>query len=77
MTGYFNELSENEKAERPSALIDETVKFVRAIRKYFMANYKEVMRPMTDLEMCGIIFDGIIAGTDIVIIFLVLFPIFQ
>ncbi|GBC01248.1 hypothetical protein RclHR1_41090001 [Rhizophagus clarus] len=36
MTGYFNELSENEKAERPSALIDETVKFVRAIRKYFM-----------------------------------------
>ncbi|CAB4420570.1 unnamed protein product [Rhizophagus irregularis] len=25
---------------------------------------KEVMRPMTDLEIRGIIFDGIIAGTD-------------
>ncbi|CAB5212029.1 unnamed protein product [Rhizophagus irregularis] len=142
MAGYFNELSENEKAERPSALIDETVKFVHAIRKHFLGllmfqfvspflrhyfpyfknksddfiqnikfinqrmdsiikrrreeientpldkplqndlltsiitantprdiNYnkiddKEVMRPMTDLEIRGIIFDGIIAGTD-------------
>ncbi|GBB92218.1 hypothetical protein RclHR1_19870004 [Rhizophagus clarus] len=143
MAGYFNELSENEKADRPSALIDETAKFVHAIRKYFMGllmfqfvspflrhyfpyfknksddfiqnlnfinqrmdsiikrrrqeientplnkplpndlltstivantsrdvNYnnkpddKEVMRPMTDLEIRGIIFDGIIAGTD-------------
>ncbi|PKC60241.1 cytochrome P450, partial [Rhizophagus irregularis] len=36
MAGYFNELSDDEKAERPSALIDETVKFVHAIRKHFM-----------------------------------------
>ncbi|GBC28064.2 cytochrome P450 [Rhizophagus irregularis DAOM 181602=DAOM 197198] len=36
MASYFNELSDNEKAERPSALIDETVKFVQAIRKYLM-----------------------------------------
>ncbi|GES89993.1 cytochrome P450 [Rhizophagus clarus] len=142
MAGYFNEISENEKAERPSALIDDTVKFVRAIRNLFKGtlmfqfvspflrhyfpyfknksdefiqsldfinqrldsiikrrrqkientpldkplsndllttiiiadtprdlNYnkndnKEVMRPMTDLEIRGIIFDGIIAGTD-------------
>ncbi|RGB29067.1 cytochrome P450 [Rhizophagus diaphanus] len=142
MAGYFNEISDDEKAERPSALIDETVKFVRAIRKYvlgllmfqfvspFLRHYfpyfknksddyiqnikfinqrmdtiikrrrqeientpldkplpndmltsiitvntlrnvnynkiddKEVMRPMTDPEIRGIIFDGIIAGTD-------------
>ncbi|GBB88003.1 hypothetical protein RclHR1_14500005 [Rhizophagus clarus] len=142
MAGYFNELSENEKADRPSALVDETVKFVHAIRKHFMGllmfqfvspflrhyfpyfknksddfiqnlnfinqrmdsiikrrrqeientpldkplpndlltsiiiantprdlNYnkiddKEVLKPMTDLEIRGIIFDGIIAGTD-------------
>ncbi|GBC05466.1 hypothetical protein RclHR1_06240002 [Rhizophagus clarus] len=147
MAGYFNEISENEKAERPSALIDETVKFVRAIRNLFkgilmfqfvspfLRHYfpyfknksdeviqsldfinqrmdsiikrrrqeientpldkplsndllttiiiadtprdlsynknddKEVMRPMTDLEIRGIIFDGIIAGTDTVNIF--------
>ncbi|GBC07848.1 hypothetical protein RclHR1_07730001 [Rhizophagus clarus] len=36
---------------------------------YNKADYKEVMRPMNDLEMRGIIFDGIIAGTDTVIIF--------
>ncbi|POG67692.1 cytochrome P450 [Rhizophagus irregularis DAOM 181602=DAOM 197198] len=36
MAGYFNEVSDDEKAERPSALVDETVKFVRAIRKHFM-----------------------------------------
>jgi cytochrome P450 len=36
MAGYFNELSDNEKAERPSALIDETVKFVHAIRKHLL-----------------------------------------
>ncbi|GBB88002.1 hypothetical protein RclHR1_14500004 [Rhizophagus clarus] len=143
MAGYFNELSENEKADRSSALIDETAKFVHAIRNHFMGllmfqfvspflrhyfpyfknksdefiqninfmnqrmdsiikrrrqeientpldkplpndlltsiiiantsrdvNYnnktddKEVMRPMTDIEIRGIIFDGIIAGTD-------------
>ncbi|PKY30876.1 cytochrome P450 [Rhizophagus irregularis] len=143
MAGYFNELSDDdEKAERPSALVDETVKFVHAIRKHILGvvmfqfvspflrhyfpyfknksddyiqnikflsqrmdaiikrrrqeientpldeplpndlltsiiiantsrdiNYnkiddKEVMRPMTDPEIRGIIFDGIIAGTD-------------
>ncbi|EXX61231.1 cytochrome P450 [Rhizophagus irregularis DAOM 181602=DAOM 197198] len=142
MAGYFNELSDDEKAERPSALVDETVKFVHAIRKHLMGllifqfvspflrhyfpyfknksddfirnmkfmnqridaiikrrrqeientpldkplqndmltsiitantprdiNYnkigdKEVMRPMTDPELRGIIFDGIVAGTD-------------
>ncbi|GBB93515.1 hypothetical protein RclHR1_21860001 [Rhizophagus clarus] len=36
MAGYFNEISDNEKADRPSALIDETVKLVRAIRKHLM-----------------------------------------
>ncbi|GES83214.1 cytochrome P450 [Rhizophagus clarus] len=36
MAGYFNELSDNEKAERPSALIDETVKFVHAIRTHIL-----------------------------------------
>ncbi|CAB4495405.1 unnamed protein product [Rhizophagus irregularis] len=55
MAGYFNELSDDEKAERPSALVDETVKFVHEI---------QVMRPMTDPELRGIIFDGIVAGTD-------------
>ncbi|GES83217.1 cytochrome P450 [Rhizophagus clarus] len=142
MAGYFNELSDNEKAERPSALIDETVKFVHAIRKHAMGfsmfqlvspflrhyfpyfkkksddmkqnlqylnqkfdtiikrrrqeientpldqplsndmltsviiantprdvNYDKnvidkAMRPMTDLEIRSIIFDGIAAGTD-------------
>ncbi|EXX51654.1 C-22 sterol desaturase [Rhizophagus irregularis DAOM 197198w] len=142
MAGYFNEISDDEKAERPSALVDETVKFVHAIRKYILGllmfqfvspflrhyfpyfknksddyiqnikfinqrmdtiikrrrqeientpldkplpndmltsiitantlrdvNYnkiddKEAMRPVTDLEIRGIIFDGIIAGTD-------------
>ena len=34
---------------------------------------KEVMRPMTDLEIRVIIFDGIITGNDIVSIFLVLY----
>jgi cytochrome P450 len=144
MAGYFNELSDIEKAERPSALIDETVKFVRAIRKHmlgfimfqlispFLRNYfpyfknksddmkqnlkylnqrfdsiiekrrKEIentpldkplsndmltsviiantprdvnydknvndktTRPMTDIEIRSIIFDGIVAGTDTV-----------
>ncbi|RGB39024.1 cytochrome P450 [Rhizophagus diaphanus] len=33
MAGYFNTLSENEKAERPEAIIDETIKLVDAIRK--------------------------------------------
>ncbi|GES83213.1 cytochrome P450 [Rhizophagus clarus] len=142
MAGYFNEISDNDKAERPSALIDETVNFVHAIRKHimgfstfqivspFLRNYfpyfkkksddmkqnlkylnqrfdsiikkrrqeientpldqplsndmltsviiantprdvnydKNVndksMRPMTDLEIRGIILDGIAAGTD-------------
>ncbi|PKY17814.1 cytochrome P450 [Rhizophagus irregularis] len=142
MASYFNELSDNEKAERPSALIDETVKFVQAIHKYLMGillfqivspflrhyfpyfknksddmienlkylnqrfdsiikrrrqeientpldkplsndmltsviiantprdvNYdknvnEKDMRPMTDIEIRGIIFDGIVAGTD-------------
>ncbi|RGB29057.1 cytochrome P450 [Rhizophagus diaphanus] len=143
MAGYFNEVSDDEKAERPSALVDETVTFVRAIREHLLGilvfqfvspflrhyfpyfknksdyyiqnmkfmnqrmdaiikrrrqeientpldkplqndmltsiitantprdiNYtnkiddKEVMRPMTDPEIRGIIFDGIIAGTD-------------
>ncbi|PKY57944.1 cytochrome P450 [Rhizophagus irregularis] len=142
MAGYFNELSDSEKAERPSALIDETVKFVHAIRKHILGfllfqiispflrhyfpyfknksddmkenmkylnrrfdsiikkrrqeientpldkplsndmltsviiantprdvNYDKnindkAMRPMTDIEVRGIIFDGIIAGTD-------------
>ncbi|EXX65488.1 sterol 14-demethylase [Rhizophagus irregularis DAOM 197198w] len=36
MAGYFNELSDDEKAERPSALVDETVKFVHAIRKHIL-----------------------------------------
>jgi cytochrome P450 len=155
MAGYFNELSDNEKADRSSALIDETVKFVHAIRKHVLgllmfqfvspflrhyfpyfknksddyiqnikymnqrmdsiimrrrqeienmpldkplpndlltsiitantprgANYnkisdEEVKRPMTDLEIRGIIFDGIIAGTDTVSKFLVLLTIFN
>ncbi|GES75026.1 cytochrome P450 [Rhizophagus clarus] len=140
MAGYFNENSENEKADRP--LIDEAVKFVRAIRKHIFGlllfefvppflrhyfsyfknksnfyiqnlnyinqrmdsiikkrrheientpldkplpndlltsiitantsrgidNYKsdddELMRPLTDIEVRGIILDGILAGTD-------------
>ncbi|CAB5212027.1 unnamed protein product [Rhizophagus irregularis] len=142
MAGYFNELSDDEKAERHSALIDETVKFVNAIHKHFLGllmfqfvspflrhyfpyfkkksddilqnlkflnqrmdeiikkrkqeiedtpldkplpsdfltsvivantprdvNYnkivdKEANRPMTDLEIRGILFDGIVGGTD-------------
>ncbi|GBB98174.1 hypothetical protein RclHR1_31560001 [Rhizophagus clarus] len=36
MAGYFNELSNNEKAEHSSALIDETINFVHAIRKFIM-----------------------------------------
>ncbi|GBB84829.1 hypothetical protein RclHR1_01140018 [Rhizophagus clarus] len=36
MAGYFNELNDNEKVERPSALIDESVKFVHAIRKHIL-----------------------------------------
>ncbi|GBC07880.1 hypothetical protein RclHR1_07750007 [Rhizophagus clarus] len=142
MAGYFNELSDNEKAERSSALIDETVKFVHAIRKHLLGslmfqmvspflrhyfpyfknksddikqnlkylnqkfdsiikkrrqeientpldkplsndmltsviiantprdvNYDKnvndkALRPMTDVEIRGIIFDGITAGTD-------------
>ncbi|GES95419.1 cytochrome P450 [Rhizophagus clarus] len=142
MASYFNGLSDNEKAERPSALIDETVKFVHAIRKHvlgfsmfqivspFLRHYfpyfknksddmkqnlkylnqrfdsiikkrrqeientpldkplsndmltsviiantprdvnydknvnEKSMRPMTDVEIRGIIFDGIVAGTD-------------
>jgi cytochrome P450 len=144
MAGYFNEHSVNEKADRPSALIDETIKFVHAIRKHLLGlimfqfvspflrhyfpyfknksddliqNFKfinqrmekitkrrrqeientpldkplpndllttiitantprginynkindnEVVRPMTDLEICRLIFDGIVAGTDTV-----------
>ncbi|PKC02610.1 hypothetical protein RhiirA5_425002 [Rhizophagus irregularis] len=63
MAGYFNELtSENEKTERQSALVDETVKFVRAI---------QVMRPMTDLEIRVIIFDD---TTEKTISFIVYYP---
>jgi hypothetical protein len=36
MAAYFNEHSDDVKAERPSALIDETVTFVHAISKYMM-----------------------------------------
>ena len=36
MAGYFNSLSDDEKAERPSAIVDETVKLVHAIRKHIL-----------------------------------------
>ncbi|GES83738.1 cytochrome P450 [Rhizophagus clarus] len=34
MAGYFNEHSDNEKADRSYALVDESVDFVRALRKH-------------------------------------------
>ncbi|CAB4488720.1 unnamed protein product [Rhizophagus irregularis] len=88
MASYFNELSDNEKAERPSALIDETrrrqeientpldkplsndmltsviiANTPRDVNYDKNVNEKD-MRPMTDIEIRGIIFDGIVAGTD-------------
>jgi cytochrome P450 len=144
---YFNELSDNEKAQRPSALIDEPTKYVNAIRKHalgvltfqfvspFLRHYfpyfknksddllqnadhisqkmetimkrrrqeientpldkplpndmltllitantprgvnygGELSRPLTDSEARVILLDGIVAGTDTVSKFLVLF----
>ncbi|CAB4487379.1 unnamed protein product [Rhizophagus irregularis] len=88
MAGYFNELSDSEKAERPSALIDETKRRQEIentpldkplsndmLTSVIIANTPrdvnydknindKAMRPMTDIEVRGIIFDGIIAGTD-------------
>ncbi|GBC05019.1 hypothetical protein RclHR1_00060032 [Rhizophagus clarus] len=110
MAGYFNELNDNEKTERPSALVDETnksddmkknlkflnQKFDSIIKKrrqeienspldkplsndmltsVIIANTPRdinydrnvndrSMRSMRYLEIRGIIFDGIVAGTD-------------